>query len=138
MKKIFLGLVISLMMTGCISTINPDGSRTKNVRGSITWVLNAPEKYVVEYLNSLDTWRICEIWNKTHSKDPWITDTPKFGKPMRASQQASMEAKRYATNIVDIISADSNSEFLGLRMRKRLAKSLESRDETPMICRKGS
>ena len=49
-----------------------------------------------------------------------------------------MEAKRYATNIVDIISADSNSEFLGLRMRKRLAKSLESRDETPMICRKGS
>ena len=108
MKKVLLGLVIAVMMTGCVSTINPDGSTTRGKKGSITWVLNAPIEYAVEYLNSMDTWRVCEIWDETLSNEPWITDAPKYNK------------------------------YEGIAMRKRLAKSLESRGEDPMICRSTS
>ena len=105
MKKVLLSLILIFTLDGCTTT-NPDGSSTVGMKGSILWIINAPIKYSIEYLNGFDTWKICEIWDRTLSTAPYIGSNPQYSK----------------------------SE--GLRTRERLAKTLESRGEDPMVCRK--
>ena len=106
MRKILLIIIFSFTLSSCISTINPDGSSTIGMKGSQLWIINAPIEYAVEYLNGFDTWQICEKWDRTLSRLPYIAGNPEY----------------------------TRSD--GLKMRKRLAKTLESRGEDPMVCRK--
>ena len=105
MNKIIIALVLAIGLSGCFQTTNPDGSTTSGMRGSVMWITNAPIEYAVDYMKDTDTWRICEIWDETLSTDPYYLSVPKY------------------------------SKSTGIKMRRVLAKTLESRGEDPMICR---
>ena len=63
------------MIVGLIScTTNPDGSQTFGQKGSIFWLQGAPKKYVIEYLNEISTWRICEMWEETYTPNSEFAD----------------------------------------------------------------
>ena len=112
MNKILIALVLIFSLSGCnsfISTTNPDGSISRGERGSILWITSAPIEYAVEYMESFDTWRICEIWDETLSSKNTST-LGKYG----------------------------GGTGMDLRMRRVLAKTLEKRGEDPMLCRSTS